>query len=47
LWFHFSTISPEELQAVEDTLNDRPRKRLSFLTLAEVLLNYDRIALQS
>jgi IS30 family transposase len=31
----FATISPEELQAVEDNLNNRPRKRLCWLTPLE------------
>jgi IS30 family transposase len=43
----FSTITEEELQTVEDTLNNRPRKRLRFLTPAELFFNYERIALQS
>lgn len=43
----FSTITAEELQAVEDALNDRPRKRLRFLTPTELFFNYDRVALQS
>lgn len=42
----FSTITAEELQAVEDALNDRPRKRLQFLTPTELFFNYDRVALQ-
>ena len=42
----FSTITAEELQRVEDALNDRPRKRLKFLTPNEVFFNYDRLALQ-
>ncbi|MBA2239216.1 MAG: hypothetical protein H0W24_11035 [Lysobacter sp.] len=29
---HFSTITVQELLAVEDQLNDRPRKRLGYLT---------------
>jgi transposase, IS30 family len=32
----FTTIAPEELQAVEDNLNNRPRKRLNWLTPNEV-----------
>lgn len=43
----FTSALSQELQAVEDALNDGPRKHLNFLTLAEVLLNYDPIALQS
>lgn len=43
----FSTITAEELQAAEDALSDRPRKRLQFLTPTEVFFNYDRVALQS
>lgn len=43
----FSTITADELQKVEDALNNRPRKRLRFLTPAELFFNYDRIALQS
>lgn len=43
----FSTITTQELQAVEDQLNDRPRKRLGYLTPCEVFFNYDHVALQS
>jgi len=43
----FSTITAEELQHAEDALNDRPRKRLKFLTPNEVFFNYNRLALQS
>lgn len=43
----FSTISAQELQAVEDQLNDRPRKRLGYLTPGEVFFNHDHVALQS
>ena len=32
----FTTITPEELQVVENNLNNRPRKRLNWLTPAEV-----------
>ena len=32
----FTKVSPEELQAVEDNLNNRPRKRLNWLTPNEV-----------
>lgn len=42
----FSTITAKELQQVEDQLNDRPRKRLSYLTPAEVFFNHDHVALQ-
>ena len=42
----FSTITSEELHAVEDQLNDRPRKRLCYLTPSEVFFNHDHIALQ-
>lgn len=42
----FSTITMEELQAVEDRLNDRPRKRLGYLTPSEVFFNPNHIALQ-
>lgn len=42
----FETITPEELQQVENALNDRPRKRLSFLTPAEVFFNYQTLALR-
>lgn len=42
----FSSISPEQLQRVEDLLNSRPRKRLQFLTPAEVFSNHQRVALQ-
>ncbi|MBS0461464.1 MAG: IS30 family transposase, partial [Proteobacteria bacterium] len=43
----FATITAEELQPVEDKLNNRPRKRLGYLTPAEVFFNYDHVALQS
>ncbi len=43
----FSTITAQELQAVEDQLNDRPRKRLGYLTPGEVFFNHDHVALQS
>ncbi|MGH7262235.1 MAG: IS30 family transposase [Nitrospiraceae bacterium] len=43
----FNTITAEQLQHAEDALNDRPRKRLNFLTPTEVFFNYDRLALQS
>lgn len=43
----FSTITREQLQHAEDALNDRPRKRLKFLTPAEVFFNCGRVALQS
>lgn len=43
----FSTITPEELQRVENQLNDRPRKRLGYLTPSEVFFNHDHVALQS
>lgn len=43
----FSTITEQELQAVEDQLNDRPRKRLGYLTPCEVFFNQDHVALQS
>lgn len=43
----FSTITSQELQAVEDQLNDRPRKRLGYLTPNEVFFNHDHVALQS
>lgn len=42
----FSNISMEELQSVEDRLNDRPRKRLGYLTPSEVFFNPNHIALQ-
>lgn len=42
----FSSITFDQLQAAENALNDRPRKRLKFLTPAEVFFNYDRVALQ-
>jgi transposase, IS30 family len=42
----FSTISMEELQAAEDRLNDRPRKRLGYLTPSEVFFNPNHVALQ-
>lgn len=42
----FTTITLVELQAVEDLLNDRPRKRLGYLTPCEVFFNYDHVALQ-
>lgn len=40
------TITAEELQAAEDALNSRPRKRLSFLTPNEVFFNYKKLALR-
>lgn len=43
----FSTITAQELQAVEDQLNNRPRKRLGYLTPSEVFFNHDHVALQS
>jgi IS30 family transposase len=43
----FSTITAQELQAVEDRLNDRPRKRLGYLTPSEVFFNHEHVALQS
>ena len=43
----FSTITAQELQTVEDQLNDRPRKRLGYLTPSEVFFNQDHVALQS
>ncbi len=43
----FTTITEQELQTVEDQLNDRPRKRLGYLTPSEVFFNYDHVALQS
>lgn len=42
----FSTITMEELQAAEDRLNDRPSKRLGYLTPSEVFFNPNHIALQ-
>ncbi|QHG86890.1 IS30 family transposase [Xanthomonas cucurbitae] len=42
----FSTITAQELQQVEHSLNNRPRKRLSYLTPAEVFFNYDTLALR-
>lgn len=43
----FSTITAQELQQVEDQLNNRPRKRLGYLTPSEVFFNHDHVALQS
>jgi transposase, IS30 family len=43
----FTTITAQELQAVEDQLNDRPRKRHSYLTPTEVFFNHDHVARQS
>lgn len=43
----FSTITAQELQQVEDQLNNRPRKRLGYLTSSEVFFNHDHVALQS
>lgn len=43
----FSTITAQELQVVEDQLNDRPRKRLGYLTPSEIFFNQDHVALQS
>lgn len=42
----FETITAQELQQAEDALNDRPRKRLQFLTPYEVFFNYDKLALR-
>ena len=42
----FSTITAPELQTVEDQLNDRPRKRLGYLTPSEAFFNQDHVALQ-
>lgn len=42
----FMTITREELQAAEDQLNDRPRKRHSYLTPSELFFNPDHVALQ-
>ncbi|PPU71917.1 hypothetical protein K6978_17855 [Xanthomonas cucurbitae] len=41
----YSTITAQELQKVEYALNKRPRKRLGYLTPAEVFFNYDTLAL--
>lgn len=43
----FSTITAEELQRIEDLINQRPRKRLGYLTPNEVFFNLDPVALQS
>jgi len=43
----FSTITVEELQTVQDLLNQRPRKRLGYLTPNEVFFNLNPVALQS
>ena len=43
----FCDISFERLQRAENALNDRPRKRLGFLTPAEVFFGSQRVALQS
>lgn len=40
----FSTISHEDVKAVEWELNNRPRKRLNFATPQEVFNNYLRVA---
>ncbi|WCE03479.1 IS30 family transposase [Pseudoxanthomonas sp. JBR18] len=42
----FSAIEPDEIQRVENLLNNRPRKRLKYLTPAEVFFNHQRVALQ-
>ena len=42
----FATITAQELQAVEDPLNDRLRKRLGYLTPGEIFVNHDHVALQ-
>ncbi len=44
---NFCDIGFERLQQAENALNDRPRKRLGFLTPAEVFFGSQRIALQS
>lgn len=43
----FSTITAQELRRVEHALNQRPRKRLSFLTPNEVFFGLNPVALQS
>ena len=43
----FSTITQKEIQAAEDELNQRPRKRHGFLTPLEVFYYYKRVALRS
>jgi len=43
----FSSITVQEVQMVEDRLNNRPRKRLGYLTPSEVFFNQDHVALQS
>lgn len=43
----FSTITAQELQAVEDQLNDRPRKRIGDLTPKEVFFNQDHVTAYS
>lgn len=43
----FSTITTKELQIVENLLNQRPRKRLGYLTPNEVFFNLNPVALQS
>jgi len=42
----FSSITAQEVQIVEDRLNNRPRKRLGYLTPSEVVFNQDHVALQ-
>lgn len=44
---NFCDIGFERLQQVESALNNRPRKRLGFLTPAEVFFGSQRIALRS
>lgn len=41
----FSSISPDELQRLEDLLNNRQRERLQFLTPPEVFFDHKRVAL--
>jgi IS30 family transposase len=43
----FSTITAQELWCVENELNQRPRKRLGFLTPNEVFFDLNPVALQS
>jgi IS30 family transposase len=40
------TVTDEEVQAIEDNLNNRPRKTLGFLTLLEVKSRNQVVALR-
>ena len=43
----FTTITHQEIEAAMDKLNNRPRKRLGFLTPSQVFFNQSGVALQN